>query len=219
MGLSVLYIIKKEIFFSSQKFEYGNLWAAYTFAKVFFVLMNVLNESVSLQRIHQYLTQVVTLFFPSIYSVSTMFLSRSVGLRIKISTMFLSRSVDLRMLTPTEFPSRSLDLQILTSTGRVETSEWWHRLSFFLGVQNSAWYSTSTSYILQSRPQNAGIYFVYCISRRADCRKLTEASESPGVILYFWQCTSQNNVDIDNDYFWQCGICNPTRPRQGVTEH
>jgi len=67
LGLSVLYIFKKEIFFPLKSLD-KVIYELHTHSLRFFC--TDINESVSLQRIHQYLTQVVTLFFPYFYSVS-----------------------------------------------------------------------------------------------------------------------------------------------------
>ena len=61
LGLSVLYIFKKEIFFPLKSFD-KVIYELHTHSLRFFC--TDINESVSLQRIHQYLTQVVTLFSP-----------------------------------------------------------------------------------------------------------------------------------------------------------
>jgi hypothetical protein len=87
---------------------------------------------------------------------STKFLSRSVDLRMLISTMFLFCSAcktqnadtdyvsflaaDLGMLTSTYHFRQGGEIRMLISTmflSRQPILECWHRLSFFLGVQNS----------------------------------------------------------------------------------
>jgi hypothetical protein len=125
------------------------------------------------------MSQISTKFLPcsvNFRMASTKFLSRCLNLNADIDFVSFSQCrpqnadtdwVSFSQFRPpnSDFDWQGGDLRMMTSTE-------------FLGVQNSEWY------IHRLRISCRADLKMLHISRRADFRKLTEASESPGVILY-----------------------------------